>query len=116
MTDATNNEPDAVMMSDDERRVLALFDGPGSLRLIEIMAALNPPPQSKRAFWRGGPILNQWRDRNADIWNVVIALENAGLLQCVRRRWLTVLLKDEYVLTAAACKLLGGVGRVGGDG
>lgn len=83
-------------MSDDDLRVLAVFNRPGPIRLAEVVAALNPRPRSKRARWFGGPALDRWCERNAVFFATVKSLADAGLLRQVHRGRTPVGRRDEY--------------------
>lgn len=69
-----------------ERSVLSWLDFEGTMRLMEIVAFVNPPPASKRALWFGGRILNEWHARTELVCAAVDALVSEGWAQCVRRR------------------------------
>lgn len=69
-----------------ERSVLSWLDFEGTMRLMEIVAFVNPPPTSRRALWFGGRILNEWHARTELVCAAVNALVDEGWAQCVRRR------------------------------
>lgn len=68
-----------------ERSVLSWLDFEGTMRLMEIVAFVNPPPDSRRALWFGGHVLNEWHARTELVCAAVNVLMEEGWAQCVRR-------------------------------
>ncbi len=82
-----------------ERSVLSWLDFEGTMRLMEIVAFVNPPPDSRRALWFGGRALNEWRDRTECVCDAVDLLVDDGWAECVRSRRLRM--SSVYGITEA---------------
>lgn len=78
----------ALMLTDYERPILSWLDSDGPMRLMEVVAMVNPPPRARHAVLLGVPLTNEWRQRTGAVYEAVAMLEHQGVVECVRRRWL----------------------------